>query len=255
VRRLAAAFMLALEFLTVIRARTSGDYGPATIGAALYWFPVIGGLIGGALVAVDLVAATIFAPPVVVVLVLIANALLTGALHLDGLADTADGVFGGRTPESRLEIMRDSRVGSFGVVAVTLVVLLQYAALTSVSDPVRRTALLVAPVLSRAAVVGAIAVLPYARPTGLGRAFKERVSWYAVSVATTIALAVSIVFFGGSGMVAVICAAGVVWLMGSFFRRRLGGLTGDTYGAIVVITETIVFALATVAPDRHWPRW
>src|SRR5688572_12770064 len=123
-RRWLPAPQLAIGFLTVITVPGAGFDDPRTAGRSLRWFPLVGLLVGGVLAAVDRLAASAFSQDVSVVLVLTTSAALTGALHLDGLADTADGVFGGRTPERRLEIMRDSRIGSYGVVAVVLALLL-----------------------------------------------------------------------------------------------------------------------------------
>ena len=100
----------------------------------------------------------------------------TGGLHLDGLADTCDGLFGGSSPPERLAIMRDSRVGTFGVLGVVCILLLRWAAFLSLTSPIRRGALLLAPALGRWAMVGAVAALPYARPEGLGKAM-HRAAW------------------------------------------------------------------------------
>jgi adenosylcobinamide-GDP ribazoletransferase len=247
-RRTLSAFLIAVEFLTVVPVRGVREYGPRTVGPSLLWFPVVGLLIGGALVAVDAVASAWTTPAVTVALVLTANALLTGALHLDGLADAADGVFGGHTAARRLEIMKDSRIGTFGVLALVLVLLMQYAALASLSDSVRRTALLLAPMLSRSGMVLLIVAFPYARPSGLGRSLKDSAPRGAAVIDAATGAALAVVIGGLTGFGLTLIAAATVYAAGWYLARRLGGLTGDAYGAIAVLAETVLFLVISADP-------
>ncbi|MGD9892971.1 MAG: adenosylcobinamide-GDP ribazoletransferase [Dehalococcoidia bacterium] len=243
VRRWLSAPLLAFGFLTVIPVRGVSFDEAGTVGRSLRWFPFVGLLVGGVLAAVDRLAMTAFSPEIAVALVLVASAALTGALHLDGLGDTADGVFGGRTPERRLEIMRDSRIGSYGVVAVVLVLLTMYAALVSTVEHDRWRALVIVPTLSRAGMVYAIASFAYARPTGLGRTFKDHVSRSDVVFAGIAGLVVAVAVLRTEG--AILWSVGVVAALaiGWYCTRRLGGLTGDTFGAIAAVTEALLFCL------------
>jgi adenosylcobinamide-GDP ribazoletransferase len=240
-RRSLEAFLVAIGFLTIIPIRSAGSYDPRTIGRSLAWFPAVGLLIGCALAAVDRLAGSVFTPSITVALVLATGAALTGALHLDGLADTADGVFGGRTPERRLEIMRDSRIGSYGLVAVVLALLLQYSALGSIGNAERWRALLIVPALSRAGMVLAIAVFPYARPAGLGRTFKDHASNIDVVVAYITVLVAAVFIMRGEGIALLLASIATTLAAGWFLTRRIGGITGDSYGAIAVLIEVLLF--------------
>jgi adenosylcobinamide-GDP ribazoletransferase len=179
----------------------------------------------------------------VAVLLLAANALATGGLHLDGLMDTADGVFGGRTVERRLEIMRDSRIGAFGALAGGLTLLGQYACLSELTGVARLTALVVALSLGRWTMAAAIGAFPSARATGLGATFHQAGGRWPLALATGIALAAA----AAAGLVG-LCGFGaavlVTLLGGRFLTGRLGGLTGDTYGALAMIAETFVLYIA-----------
>jgi adenosylcobinamide-GDP ribazoletransferase len=243
-RRWLSALLLAIGFLTVLPIRGSAFDDQRAAGRSLLWFPLVGLLLGGILATVDRVAATALSSEIAVALVLTASAALTGALHLDGLADTADGVFGGKTPERRLEIMRDSRIGSFGVVAVVLALLLLYSALGSIAEADRWRVLLVVPALSRAGMVYAIAAFPYTRPTGLGRIFKDQISRSDVVVAGIVGLAIAVVVLRMEGVMLWSVGIAAALVVGWYLTRRLGGLTGDAYGAIAVVSESLLFLIA-----------
>lgn len=252
-RRAFAGLPLALEFLTVIRLRGAAEYDGPALGASLGWFPLVGLAIGSCLVAFDWAAGRLFPPSVVAALLVAAIGMLTRALHIDGLADSADGLFGGHTPERRLAIMRDSRNGSFGVAAVVLVLLLTHAALLSLPAASRRGVLLLAPALGRWAMVLAVAAFPYARPEGLGRLYHEHARPWPALVAGGSAFLLSAVLFGMAGLALLALTSLLALGAGWFAYRRLGGLTGDIYGAIGVISETALFLLAS--GDTHgWLR-
>jgi adenosylcobinamide-GDP ribazoletransferase len=154
--------------------------------------------------------------------------------------DSCDGLFGGRDREHRLAIMRDSRVGSFGVLAAILVLLLEYAALASSTDPARRVALVLAPAVGRWAMAVALWLFPYSRAEGRGTAFKAGLRWHHVLLAS----------IWTAGSVALL-QAGALWLlpvllvlvlaMGRWIVTRIGGLTGDSYGALCEIATALTF--------------
>lgn len=206
-------------------------------------FPVVGVALGAALGGLGL-ALDYFLPsgPVAVIL-LASGALATGGLHLDGLMDTSDGVFGGRTIERRLEIMRDSRVGSFGVIAGALALLGQFAVLSQLSGIGRLIALVVALGLSRWAMALAIGVFRPARPSGLGATFQQAGSLRSMVLATALALGLA-VGAGPSGIASFAVVLVATLAIGRFLAARLGGLTGDSYGAIAVVAETLALYVA-----------
>lgn len=247
--RLAAAFPLALEFLTVVRLRRSPAFDLVLLGLSLIWFPVVGALLGVTLLLLHTGALRVFPPPVAAALTLTAWVLLTGALHLDGLADSADALFGGHTAERRLAILKDSRIGVFGAVAVALWLLLLWSTLLGAGndtpDRAVRLALLTGPPLARAAMALNIAAFPYARPQGLGRAYRDSVT-RPVLIATLLAAAViSYVTFGLEGVALALGAALIALAFGRWASGRLGGLTGDLYGATGALVEAAVALAAT----------
>ncbi len=228
--------LLALRFLTALPL-PQAEVKPGQLGRAVGYFPAVGALLGLAVAGLDVLLRLVFPATVASVGVLIALALLTGALHLDGLMDTCDGLFGRSDPVRRLEIMRDSRVGSFGVVGAVCVLLLKYAALGGLAEPWRFGGLVAAPTFGRAAMVLAIGSFPYARPQGLGRAFKAEVGPAQLALALATAAAVAYVALGLIGVAMLVLAGGLAILMSLFVCSRIPGLTGDTYGAINEVVE------------------
>jgi adenosylcobinamide-GDP ribazoletransferase len=180
-------------------------------------------------------------------LIIAAAAMITGGLHLDGLMDTADGL-AGRTAEQRLAIMRDSHVGAFGVIAAGVVVLGQFACLSELSGRDRLVALVLAFTLSRWAMLVALTLFPAATVSGLGAVFQSGAG-KASGTAGTLLMLPFVLIAGLTGVVALGVAAIVLFGSGGMLTRRLGGLTGDTYGAIAVLTETAtLFVAVAVAP-------
>jgi adenosylcobinamide-GDP ribazoletransferase len=233
---------MAGSFLTVMPF-PSGPFGRRALAAGVALFPIVGIGLGAALGGVGLVLDLVLPSSVSAVLLLTCGALVTGGLHLDGLMDTADGVFGGKTPERRLEIMRDSRVGSYGVLAGGLALLTQSASLGQLVGSRRVIALVVAFGLSRWALSLALGSFPSARTTGLGATLRAEAGRLPLVVATAIALAVA-ALTGTFGVVGFLGTAAIVFGGGRYFTRQLGGMTGDTYGALAVLSETFVLIVA-----------
>ena len=238
----------AVRFLTVLPV--PGQGAPRPLAASLPWFPLVGAVMGAFLGGIGLGLDRLLPPGPVAALLLTALVVGTGGLHLDGLMDTADGVFGGRTPARRLEIMRDSRVGAFGVMAGALAMLLQWACLAELRGEERLQALVVACAVARWAMVGAVVRFPAARAAGLGATMREHAGRAPLLAATVLAAAVAV--GGGEEGVVGFAVAGIMTLaMGRFLSGRLGGLTGDTYGAIAVVAETAT--LVAMLAARHGP--
>jgi adenosylcobinamide-GDP ribazoletransferase len=189
-------------------------------------------------------------PPLVrIALVLTLWVILTGALHLDGFLDACDGLLGGFTPESRMEIMRDERVGAFALAGGVLLLLVKFSALSAVR-PVA-PALLLAPVLSRWGMAIALVAFPYARPQGLGKAVKDNATRRQALLATVFALLVSLAvawwWADWWALLAMAGAALVVWGGARYTLRRIPGLTGDIYGALNEIIEVAVLLVLASA--------
>lgn len=244
---------LAFQFLTAVPLPLAVPAQSHHLGRALALFPLVGAALGLALAGLDRMLRLALPISVATVLLLLAITLLTGGLHLDGLMDTCDGLFGGRTAERRLEIMRDSRVGSFGVLGGALQLLLKYVTLVALPAEMRGPSLVGALLAARWAMAGAIWGFPYARPRGLGASFKAGVSLPGVAGATILALAGMWLALGWLGLALLVLAAGVTLAAGLFITRRLGGLTGDGYGAIGEIVESALL-IALVALLGKGPR-
>jgi adenosylcobinamide-GDP ribazoletransferase len=174
--------------------------------------------------------------------------VFSGCLHLDGLSDTADGFLSSRSRERTLEIMKDSHVGAMGVIAIVGVLLLKFAALASIPPARLWPAVLLMPLAGRAAIVIHLAVLPYARPDGLARVFYQRRVWPAAVVSALLLVAVAwfVLDLKGFGI-------WVLWLvatlaLAAYVRRKIGGTTGDTLGAVCEIIEVLPAVAIAVWP-------
>jgi adenosylcobinamide-GDP ribazoletransferase len=229
--------VFALQFLTVMPPLVRRAPGPDDLGRSEAYFPLVGLLLGAALAGVDILLQPVVAPLVRDVILVAMLAALTGALHLDGVVDTFDGLFAGADHERRLAVMRDPRAGSFGVVAVVLLLALKLAALASLAPMLRSPALLLAPCLGRWAIVLVTRAFPYARPEGMGSAFRSSLGWAHVVAAGAIAVAGAGLAVGPGGLLVWLAASSGALLAGRWVAGRLGGLTGDTYGAICELVE------------------
>ena len=207
------------------------------------------------MVGIEEGSSRLFTEPATAAFLVVTLVIVTRALHLDGLMDVCDGVFGGFTPERRLEIMRDPRVGAFGVAGGITVLLLKYgalAALLGLPGPGKEWALLLFPALSRWTMVVLLGAFPYVRTQGLGSPFHGGGVKLATIVAGLSALAASFLLGGFAGLGLFFGAVAVAWLVGWAMGRALGGLTGDTYGATNEIIETTVIIAATALASQEW---
>ena len=234
-------FRLACQMLTRIPAARGVAYAPELDAAAVRYYPAVGILVGLAGGAVFAAAYGLFGPFSAAVLALAATALLTGAMHEDGLADTADGIGGGRSAERALEIMRDSRIGVYGVLALGLILAVRVFAVAGVPPWIGFALLIAAHGLSRWSVVIVIATADYVRQSGIASPVAGPLTQTAHLTAGGTALA-GLVLLG----LAASPAAAVGALIGSicghvaaraFFQPKLKGYTGDTLGATQQVSE------------------
>ena len=239
-RRLVAGATQAVGLLTIIPIRVHAD--PGGLGAAAPWFPAVGALVGAGAGGVWVAAEDSLGPTVAAVLAVLFLVLVTGGLHVDGLADCADalGVRGGR--ERRLQVMRESTIGTFGALAVVFYVLLLTAAVAGLPDDEAFVALVLAGVLSRwTAVLHAAASRP-ARPDGLGASFT--VTPTATAFATVVAVATALALKRLDGLAALVASTAAVAATTAWARHTLGGRTGDTLGATIALGELTVVLVA-----------
>lgn len=245
------SLLVATAFLT--RVPVSIEATASDVRAAMRWFPAVGAALGVVEALVSLGLARIDVPPLVsAALVITLEAWATGAIHLDGLADTADGFGGGRTKDDVLRIMRDPRVGSFGAIALTLVLVIKITTLAVLIErAVDVLVLIAASTLSRWTVVALGGWLPYARPDGgLGEVATDARGATGFLIATIIAIAVSL---GAAGASAVALWAGTLMTVGAVGRlasRQIGGVTGDVFGATVELSETAVLIAGLLVSRR-----
>ena len=234
-----------IAFLSRIPVPGAATFDAADVGRSTLLFPLVGALLGGLLVLARHVLYPALPPLVAAFLLLALGALLTGALHLDGLADMADGFGGGHTKEDVLRIMRDHLIGAYGAVALLLAVGLKASALASLLERGQAdVALVVAPTLGRWASVCLGRFLPYARRSGgLGSAITDQVGWTEWVGATLLALAVAGGLLGFRGGVILGGVTAVSAMQGAWCMRRIGGITGDTMGANTEVCETLVFVV------------
>ncbi len=233
-------FLSAVQLLTRLPVPDPG-WEPARMLRASRYFALVGALIGGATGLAWLAAAALLPPLAAAFVALGAGFLVTGALHEDGLADCADGLFAASDPRRALEIMRDSRLGSYGALALIVVVGTRAGALAALAPVDGAVALELAGAIGRAAMVPATAFAPYARADGLGRALAAGPG--PVEIAAALATAAVAALAGGiAGGAAFLAGAAMAALTLRWLIRRIGGYTGDGLGAIAATAETAALA-------------
>jgi adenosylcobinamide-GDP ribazoletransferase len=238
------ALFEALRFLTILPIPRLKPMAERDVTAAIPWFPLAGAVIGALLLPVGWLAGWSWNELVRAVLIVVAWGVITGGLHLDGLSDTFDAVMSWRPRERKLEIMKDSRVGAMGAIALGAVLLLKVAFL-SAAGPDWWQAVLLAPIWGRWADIYGIFWFPAAREGGLGRTFRAQVQRRDFLYATVAALLLSGLVAGWQGLLAGLLVWGCAYMLAVWWTRDLGGLTGDTYGALCEIGEVVALAALT----------
>jgi adenosylcobinamide-GDP ribazoletransferase len=237
-------FAVALTFLT--RAPIAvREVREVELGQSLAWFPAVGLLLGAVLAATTELGRGHLSPPLLALALVTLLAMVTGGLHLDGLADVVDGLSGGRGNRERtLEIMRDSRIGSHGAAAIAIALLAKTIVLVDVQQAGMTWALVLFPVAARWVACALVISFPYARKEGLGRAFNgnARSSYLVVA---TIMTAVLVAFVGTRAVAPTLAALFAGLTLAFWMQRRLGGLTGDCYGAAIELAEIAFLVVAT----------
>lgn len=242
-RREWQAFWLAMGFLTRIPVPVTVDYSQRLMNQCSVYFPLVGLLLGGLYAALYTLLAGFWSPLVCVLLVLGFHLWITGAFHEDGMADCADGLGGGYTVARRLEIMKDSRIGTYGAVALGVTLALKVALLTD-TQPVW-LALLLAPAISRLTPLCLMRALVYVSDpdTSKSKPVAEGFSGQRLGVAVAGVAALALV--AGVALEALVAVVSVLLVWGAMLRRSLGGYTGDALGASVILSE-LVFLLMLV---------
>ena len=244
------AFLAALRFLTILPLPAGNNVEEAHLSRSVPFFPVVGLLIGLAAATLDSALYHLFPPLLSSVLVVIALMAVSGGLHLDGLADSADGLLSSRPREQMLEIMRDSRTGPMGVAALICVISMKIAAVASIEVGRRWAVLLLIPLAGRCALVVLLVILPYARSEGgLATVFHKNRSAFRAIWAIGLLVLVAWLSAGTEGLVMVAASVVGMLLFAGFIYTRIGGLTGDTLGAACEIVEALPALVAVAASN------
>ena len=272
-------FFIALQFLTRLKIVNQTEWSMEDFGKSVGTFPFVGLIIGIFLTLIYFIFSQFLSPMPLMLIIVISEFLFTGGLHADGLMDTSDGLFSGREREKKLEIMKDSRVGSFGVVAFVFITLLKWQLLTAIPIPEFIPIILVMmPLMSRYTLILSIRSYPYARKSGMGQAFavyapKQVITWstistfcmpiiiclllsllYAIALGITSILSIpfipySIAIFGLAyalvglmeiNIFSMIVSYIINRIINHYIVKQLGGTTGDTYGFVVEVTEVLL---------------
>lgn len=249
-------FLAALGFLTVLPLPAAWRGEEGDLSRSVWFFPVVGLLIGLLTAGIAELLEEVFPPLVLSVLLVIWLEAVHGGLHMDGLSDTADGFLSPHGRERVLEIMKDSRIGAFGCMAICGALALKTAALFSLPADLQIKAVLMAPLAGRCAMVLMMVFLRPARKEGLGSFFsRSRSPWEAIGAM----ILLGAVGWCAAGSASLFIAAAVLIVTGLFgwaCRRRIGGYSGDTVGAAGEIVETatlLIFSINLSLPFRHIP--
>jgi adenosylcobinamide-GDP ribazoletransferase len=242
-------FLAALRFLTICPLPGSWGTAEEDLARSVPCFPLVGLLLGGLAAAAAWALGRLDVPAMLTALALVVLLLtFSGCLHLDGLSDSADGLLSSRSRDRMLEIMKDSHVGPMGVVAVLVILLAKFSALTSMRPGLRWAAVLLMPLAGRAAIVVHLALLRYVRPGGLGTIFCHTGRRLAAVWGLTLLAAVGWGLFGPRGLAIAGVALAAILVSALYLHRKLGGITGDTLGAVSEILETVPAVMLAVWP-------
>ncbi len=241
-------YIIAMQFLTIIPLPFSVRCDKEDLGRSLAVFPLAGLTVGAMLAGLNWLFSPYLARPLLDALLITAMTAITGALHLDGLADVCDGIAARGSRERFLAVMKDSNVGAVGAVGIVLGLLLKWQALAAVPTEVKWQALLLFPAIARFSQVQGIVFAKNARQDGLGSAFIGSAGAVHLVVAGAIILAVTSSLMQIKGLLALGVAYIFTWLLKAWFHRKIGGVTGDVIGCISELNEILALILFSALP-------
>ena len=250
------AFLIGLQFLTRISIVKQTVWTEEDFGGSVKYFPAVGAVLGiiyalAILIVTFIISGnlTVKFPMLLSAVILTLTVAMTGAIHCDGFMDSMDGLFSGRSRERMLEIMKDSRVGAFGVTSFVMLAILNFALLTELASGEILTlisAVYSMPIIGRLMMVIVIGAFPYARPEGMGKAFAQYTTKFVILTAAleTLILLLPVLILSFDMLNSIITALALTLMFTLYFGRfsvkKLGGVTGDIYGAVEIISESIV---------------
>lgn len=239
-------FLIALRFLTILPVGKSAAE-KERLPQAMIFFPLVGLVLGLILVSANWLFSFILLNKLATGVILVTVAvILTGGLHLDGLADTTDALLSGKSPGQMLKIMRQSQIGTMGALSLICVILLKLCFLCSLPGKVINVALILMCLLSRYSLVLALFLFPYVREQGKARAFAEGMNYKIFLSASAITLFCVLLFCSLKGLVILMLVVPFTFFLGEFISKKFGGITGDTLGAINELTEVLVLFIILI---------
>jgi adenosylcobinamide-GDP ribazoletransferase len=239
-RRLALAF----QFLTILPWPGGEVRRPEDLGGSVAFYPIVGAALGSCLLGVYAIGAAVFPDGVLRPALVVLLIILTGGLHLDGLADVCDGFYAATTKADALRIMKDPHLGTIAVVGIISVLTMKIVLISYLPVALLCSALLIFPAIGRGGMVWGMWMAPYARPEGgTGEAFFQTLGRRHVWVATGLLSMWTVLFAGWSAVILLGLAAGATTLFVGYCGRRIGGMTGDTLGALNELLELLILAL------------
>jgi len=234
------SFLVALKFLTILPVSKNLEFQEERLAKSTRYFPLIGILIGSILAGVNFLFSLIFPPIIVSVIILISLIGISQGFHLDGFMDTIDGLFGGKDKEERLRIMKDVQIGSFAVIALVSLLLLKFTLIFELSGrKLFPLILILMPALGRWSMVCAMPLYFYPREKGTGH-FTKFVKKRDVLIASITMFIFAIGLLRLEGLILLFGTFIFMLLITQFISRKIGGMTGDTYGALNEIIEVII---------------
>ncbi|WP_313120243.1 adenosylcobinamide-GDP ribazoletransferase [Proteiniclasticum ruminis] len=231
--------LLMLQLFTVIPIQKEIPYDRERFTKTAVLLPILGGVIGLVEGGAALLLQMLFGPISSILFILMMDAFLTKGIHLDGLADTCDGLFSGRDRKTMLEIMKDSRLGTFGALSLLFYLLLKAALLLEFDRVMILRLVLLLPVIGRSMMVFGAFRSVYARPHGFGGIYIGKISMLSLVISSGGALLYSSVLLGISGGISWIAALFLIFLMKQRVEKRLGGMTGDVLGAFMEVSQVL----------------
>lgn len=242
------SFFTALRFLTIFPIPFYAERDGEFFQSSVKFFTTVGLLIGLFCLLIALLLREILPLPLLCCVLLLCLSVVSGFLHLDGLADTADGFFSSRPRQQILEIMHDSRTGAMGVIALVLIILIKYSSLISIGAADLPIVVFLMPLSGRSAIILTMYILPYARKnSGLGKLFYTEKNLLTPLLSIAVVLSCSIISGISIMLLTVITVVITTLLFSIWCKNKIGGATGDTLGAVCELTETTVaFTLAAV---------
>lgn len=240
-------FFSAVRFFTTIPVPLSWCGRIENIERGLRWYTLIGLMIGLLLAGWDRCLLHLFPALPSAALTITFWLVITGGFHMDGVADTADGFFSSRPKERILEILKDSRTGAMGVMAIVLVTVIKLSALASLPPNARATALLLAPVAGRFAALFVMNRFPYARTSGLSSIYLAGRSHKVLGISAGIFMAAALLFWQRTGILLILFTIAFAWAFGHWCKTKIDGFAGDNLGAVLEIMEAISLLIAVAA--------